>query len=116
MSTALVTSPGQVNAGWLTGVLRDAGALERGCVSAVSVEAEESSWSRLAWISARYSRDASGERPEQLALKSCADPEESFGPSEVYYYTRDYRGQERVPLVRCYHAAYQERPRAYHLL
>lgn len=59
---------------------------------------------------------ASGEKPRSLLLKICADPAESFGPSEYHYYTRDYRGYAAAPLVRCYHAAYQPKPRAYHLL
>ncbi|MEY2936449.1 MAG: hypothetical protein RL033_7198 [Pseudomonadota bacterium] len=116
MSTRPVSSLAQVNAGWLSEALRGAGALQSGCVAALSVEASESNWSRMVWIRAYYSADARGELPAQLALKICADSREAFGPSEVFYYTRDYRGQPRIPLLRCYHAAYQEQPRAYHLL
>jgi hypothetical protein len=42
--------------------------------------------------------------------------DESFGPSEVLYYTRDYLGVEGAPLIRCYAGAYSAEPRCYHLL
>jgi hypothetical protein len=44
------------------------------------------------------------------------DDGESFGPSEVWYYTRDYTDIQNAPLLRCYDAAYSEMLKRYHLL
>jgi hypothetical protein len=41
---------------------------------------------------------------------------ESFDPSEVFYYMRDYIGVAGVPLVRCYEAVYSEELHRYHIL
>lgn len=116
MSEGCITDPDQADAQWLTDVLREAGALLDGRVASVARASERSSWSRSVWLEPRYESGASGEKPRALLLKICADPAESFGPSEYHYYTRDYRDYAAAPLVRCYHAAYQPKPRAYHLL
>jgi Phosphotransferase enzyme family len=116
MSARSITHPDQADAGWLTDVLLEAGALREGRVATVERNCQSSSWSRSVWLEPRYEEGASGERPHSLLLKICVDAAESFGPSEYHYYTRDYRGYPAAPLVRCYHAAYQPAPRAYHLL
>ena len=116
MSVRCITHPDQVDAEWLTEVLLEAGALRDGRVTSVARDWQSSSWARSVWLAPSYSSGASGERPQSLLLKICADPAEPFGPSEYHYYTRDYRGYAAAPLVRCYHAAYQPAPRAYHLL
>jgi hypothetical protein len=116
MSAHCITEPDQANVEWLTEVLLEAGALRDGRVASVARDCQSSSWSRSIWLEPRYEMGTSGERPHSLLLKICADPAESFGPSEYHYYTRDYRGYAAAPLVRCYHAAYQPSPRAYHLL
>jgi hypothetical protein len=41
---------------------------------------------------------------------------ESFGDSEVTYYTRDYVGLAGAPLLRCYDAVYSAARQRYHLL
>jgi hypothetical protein len=94
-------------------VLLEAGVLRDGRVLEVTRDCQSSSWSRCVWLEPRYDVGASGERPRSLLLKICTGP---FGPSEYHYYTRDYRGYAAAPLVRCFHAAYQAAPRAYHLL
>jgi hypothetical protein len=116
MSARCITHPDQADAQWLTEVLLEAGALHGGSVVSVARDSQSSNWSRSVWLRPRYEESARGERPQSLLLKICADAAESFGPSEVHYYTRDYRGYPAAPLVRCYHAAYQPAPRAYHLL
>src|SRR5687768_14431424 len=116
MSARCITHADQADAEWLTEVLLEAGALGDGRVVAVGRNCQSSNWSRSVWLEPRYEESARGERPRSLLLKICADSAESFGPSEVHYYTRDYRGYPTAPLVRCYHAAYQPAPRAYHLL
>ncbi|MCA1294787.1 phosphotransferase [Paenibacillus sp. alder61] len=50
--------------------------------------------------------------PRSLILKVCRSQE--FGPSEVYYYGRDYRDADDIPLLACYDAAFEDH--AYHLL
>jgi hypothetical protein len=42
--------------------------------------------------------------------------DEFFGPSEVAYYTRDYKDVEDAPLIRCYDAAFSEELKRYHVL
>ena len=42
--------------------------------------------------------------------------DESFGNSEVTYYTRDYIDVMDAPIIRCYDAAFSEEQRHYHLL
>ena len=116
MSARCITHPDRADAEWLTDVLLEAGALRGGRVAAVGRDCQSSNWSRIVWLEPRYDMAASGELPRSLLLKICADSAESFGPSEYHYYTRDYRGHAAAPLVRCYHAAYQPAPRAYHLL
>src|SRR5687768_10951998 len=116
MSARCITHPDQADARWLTEVLLEAGALRSGSVTSVARDCQSSNWSHSVWLEPRYEESAGGERPQSLLLKICADAGESFGPSEVHYYTRDYRGYAEAPLVRCYHAAYQPVPRAYHLL
>lgn len=50
---------------------------------------------------------------ERLWLKMCVG--ETFGPSEVHYYTRDYLGLTDAPLIRCF-TAHFEPGAGYHLL
>ena len=116
MSARCITHADQADERWLTEVLVEAGALLSGGVATIGRDCQSSNWSRSVWLEPRYEESARGERPKSLLLKICADAAESFGPSEVHYYTRDYRGYAQAPLVRCYHAAYQPAPRAYHLL
>lgn len=116
MSAPCITHADQADAEWLSEVLHEAGALRGGRVLSLGRECQSSNWSRGVWLEPRYEEGSHGERPRSLLLKICADAGETFGPSEVHYYTRDYRGYAAAPLVRCYHAAYQPAPRAYHLL
>jgi hypothetical protein len=104
---------------WLTAALAASGALEGGAVESFTVEPGGGNWSANARLRLRYTPDARGERPERLFLKlvrTYLGDGESFGPSEVDYYTRDYVDLPDAPLVRCYHAAYSPVLRRYHLL
>ena len=112
MTNRIIASPGDVDATWLTTVLTKAGALEQGRVSRVDHENLEGNWSSNAFLTLRYSKDALGERPQRLFIKTS----HGFGPSEVLYYTRDYVGVDRAPLVRCFDAAYDANRRRYHIL
>jgi hypothetical protein len=106
----------EVTTAWLTAVLQARGALRAGAVASLDREVAGSSWSKRVHLRPRYEASALGERPPALLLKICAGAHAVFGPSEVLYYTRDYRGYERAPIPRCYDAAYREDPRAYHVL
>ncbi len=118
MPDEVITSLDQVTAEWLTGVLSNSGALTHGAVAAFDVDTGRGNWSTNASLNVRYVDGSQGALPQRLFLKIVnADLEdESFGPSEVTYYTRDYAGVEDAPLIRCYDAAYSEEKRRYHLL
>lgn len=107
-----------VTPAWLTEALTTSGALTRGQVTTMAVEAGAGNWSANGRLRLTYSADAEGERPAQLFLKLVnADLEdEFFGDSEVTYYTRDYVGVEAAPLLRCYAAAFSAEQRRYYLL
>jgi hypothetical protein len=108
----------QATPAWLTGALIDCGVLVSGAVAGVDVETGQGNWSTNARLALGYTADARGDRPEHLFLKLVqADlGDESFGPSEVHYYTRDYTGVAGAPLLRCYAAAYSAEQSRYHLL
>src|SRR5690606_38208383 len=91
MSPHLIYDITQVTPEWLTTVLTRSGALNRGSVTAFETNAGQGNWSRNAVLQLRYSDDAQGERPSSLFLKMVntdTGDGETFGPSEVHYYTR----------------------------
>ena len=118
MNTDVITHPSEVTAAWLTAALTTAGALTAGSVAAFEVATGRGNWSSNAILHLRYSPTARGERPARLFLKMVNTDAngESFGASEVTYYTRDYVGVAGSPLVRCYDAAYSAERQRYHLL
>jgi hypothetical protein len=87
-------------------------------VATFDVDAGRGNWSTNAVLHLHYAAGAQGELPPRLFLKMVNTDlgEESFGASEVAYYTRDYLGVAGAPLVRCYDAAHTARQRRYHLL
>jgi len=118
MPDRVITSIDQVTAAWLTSVLASSGALPTGTVASFDVHIGQGNWSTNALLNVRYVDGSQGALPRRLFLKMVnADlKDESFGPAEVTYYTRDYTGVEGAPLVRCYDAAFSEELRCYHLL
>ena len=78
----------------------------------VILERLDGNWSSNAFLQLCYSKNALGEQPRKLFLKTAS----GFGPSEVVYYLRDYIDVEAAPLVRCFDAAYDADRRRYHLL
>lgn len=113
--TVAISDVNQVTPAWLTAVLQREGALTHGHVIAAEKSTLESRHSHIWQLSLKYSKDAAGARPLRLLLKLV--DEADFGASEVTYYRHDYRGLPHAPLVRCYDAAYTDRPSAhYHLL
>ena len=120
MQDSLITSPDQVTVEWLTAVLLESGALTGGAVAAVDVNMGYGNWSSNARLKLRYADGSQGAMPQHLFIKmvttNSSSSAESFGPSEVTYYSRDYLDVEKAPLIRCYSAAYSEELGQYHLL
>ena len=114
----VISSSEQVTAEWLTAVLAADGALTAGRVTTVESENDSGNWSANATLTLRYSEDAQGALPRRLFLKMVnTDLDgESFGESEVTYYTRDYVEVEGAPLLHCYHAHFSQAEQRYHLL
>lgn len=92
----------QVTREWLSQVLGEP-------VESFEATSSESTWAKNAAIQATL---ADGSRLA-LWLKWCVG--DTFGPSEVDYYTRDYLDLPDAPLVRCYDAQY-EAGVGYHVL
>lgn len=114
----VVTAIEDVTPEWLTAVLSAAGALQHGAVTAFDVTGGRGNWSANASLALTYSPDARGELPARLFLKMVnVDLDgESFGDSEVQYYTRDYLDVADAPLLRCYSGAFSPELKRYHLL
>lgn len=116
----VLNQPDQATSRWLSAVLKSSGALTRGSVKAVKIESGQGNWSENAILKLGYVAGSQGERPQSLFLKmvdaGSPDDGEFFDDSEVTYYTRDYVALANAPLLRCYHAAYANEERRYHLL
>src|SRR5262249_16779205 len=106
MDGRVITDVGQVDAGWLTGVLARSGALASGRVVGFTVEPKENACSRSARIRLSYEDGSAGALPARLFLKICSGGSYEFGPSEVHYYARDYIGLADAPIPHCYDAQY----------
>jgi hypothetical protein len=118
-SASLITRPDQVTTAWLTDVLTRSGALSYGRVQSYELGTGHGNWSTSAQLRLTYTLDASGECPRSLFLKMVdtdTGDGESFGDSEVTYYTRDYRDVPHAPLLKCYDALYDREQGRYHLL
>ena len=118
MAERVIATLEQVTPAWLTRVLKASGALTAGAVAAFDVDAGHGNWSANAVLYPHYTARARGELSPRLFLKMVNTDldDDSFGASEVTYYTRDYLGVAGAPLVRCYDAAYSARRQRYHLL
>ena len=118
MAEKIITSLTDVTPLWLTEVLKQSGALLTGAVTDFEVDKGSGNWSANARLTVAYTPDAQGALPKNLFLKMVNTDleDESFGASEVTYYTQDYLDVPDAPLIRCYSAAYSEELRRYHLL
>ena len=118
MSDKVITRLDQVTPAWLTAVLTKSGALSKGSVAAIELEADRGNWSTNGTLKVSYTAVAQGDLPPRLFLKMVnADlDDEFFGSSEVTYYTRDYLDVADAPLVRCYDGVFSEAELRYHLL
>jgi len=118
MSDKVITSIDQVTAAWLTSALAHSGALTAGAVAAFDVSPGRGNWSTNALLQVRYVNGSEGTLPQRLFLKMVNVDlgDDSFGASEVTYYTHDYAGVAGAPLVRCHDAAFSEELQRYHVL
>ena len=119
MSENMITNLEQVTNERLTAVLTRSGALTQGTVVGFDAADGRGNWSTSGSLQLHYSPDAQGERPSRLFLKMVntdIGDEESFGPSEVDYYLRDYVDMPDAPLLRCYDGRYAAAIHRYHLL
>jgi hypothetical protein len=118
MPDEVITTLEGATAEWLTRVLANSDALTDGAVSGFDIDTGRGNWSTNARLNVRYVDGSQGVLPQRLFLKivNANFEDESFGHSEVTYYTRDYAGVEDAPLVRCYDAAFSEAKRYYHVL
>jgi thiamine kinase-like enzyme len=78
-------------------------------VAHFTANAEASHWSNQVLLTVHFA----GGDSQALRLKICLG--DTFGRSEVDYYTRDYLGLPNAPLVRCYDAQFEPGV-GYHLL
>ena len=115
---SVVSHLDQVTAAWLTSVLARSGALTRGAVESFAVGTGRGNWSSNASLLLKYTSAAQGPLPRRLFLKMVNTDlgDESFGDSEVTYYTRDYVDVANAPLLHCYDAAYAPALKRYHIL
>jgi hypothetical protein len=101
-SRRVICSQDELTASWLGQVLRQG-------VERISVASGNGNWSRQLAIEASLSDGT----VRHLRLKICEG--NTFGRSEIDYYTRDYVDMANAPLVRCFDAQYD--PAAgYHIL
>jgi ecdysteroid kinase len=118
MPNDVIVSVDQVTAAWLTDVLTISGALESGAVESFEFDTGEERLSTNARLKVKYAAESRGEMPQKLFLKMVHTDQNDgfFGPSEVYYYIRDYVGVWDAPLIRHYDAAYSAEQGRYHVL
>ncbi|MFN6501103.1 MAG: hypothetical protein RMX65_029475 [Nostoc sp. DedQUE01] len=116
MNYEVISDISQITLDWLNSVLIDSKALVNGRVEDFAIAVSSSANARIAKIQLQYSLGTTGTLPTSLFMKMCAGDGSIFGVSEVNYYTRDYIHLTNPPIPTCYHAAYAENPRRYHLL
>jgi hypothetical protein len=119
MINIVITNIDQVSTIWLTSVLAKSGALTHGNVESFELGTGKGNWSTNANVLVKYTDNAKGLLPKRLFLKK-VDTDlgdgESFGDSEVTYYTQDYADINNAPLLRCYSASYSKELGQYHIL
>jgi hypothetical protein len=119
MTHKVIANSDQVSTIWLTSVLVKSGALTHGNVESFELGTGQGNWSTNVKVSLKYTDNAKGLVPKRLFLKM-VDTDlgdgESFGDSEVTYYTQDYADLNNAPLLRCYSAKYSKELRACYAL
>lgn len=118
MTNKVITNVDQVSIQWLTSLLTKSGALTEGEVKSFEFGTGQGNWSTSASILITYTEDARGSLPKRLFLKMVDTDlgDESFGDSEVTYYTQDYVDVDHAPLLCWYDACYSKELNRYHIL
>lgn len=119
MDEAVIVGIDQVTAEWLSEVLEESGALTSGSVRSFSIAKGQGNWSSSATLVVEYEAGSTGTMPPRLFLKMVdtdLGDDEFFDDSEVTFYTQDYVDVPCAPLLRCYHSAYSQAQRRYHLV
>ena len=116
MQNIPLASIDEITPEWLTRVLRDGGYLTDGTVSDIQTRSHKSPNASNAVIRLSYSADAMGEKPTKLFFKLCDPGNNSFGNSEIVYYTTIAAEISHPPIPHCYHSAYLKEQGKYHLL
>jgi thiamine kinase-like enzyme len=116
MNGEVITDTGQITLDWLNAVLIDSDTLVTGKVIDFAIEARGSENARIVTIRPQYTSRATGRMPATLLLKMCLGNKNTFGDSEVNYYTRDYIDLVNRPLPISYYAQYAPNPPRYHIL
>jgi len=117
----VITDIEQVTPDWLTSVLRKAGVLEHGQVTAVEKQTTTLIHGAFsARLSLSYSADAPADAPWRLFLKMNAR-EAAFGipglgKREPEFYNAVAGSMDSLPVVPCYDVAYSAEAGGYHLL
>ena len=118
----IITAPDQVTPAWLSGVLRDSGALTRGEVRSLTLtRVHDKQHHTLSYFYAvEYSPDAPPNAPRRLFLKvpraTAEPPALKGGAREVALYHALGKDHAELPLVRCHSAAVDLETGRYHLL
>ncbi len=102
MRNDVVLNPQQISVAWLTRVLQKD-------VASISRIEETSTWSSQVRLQVSFCDGSAA----ALRVKMCTG--QTFGRSEVDYYTRDYIDMPAAPLVRCWDARFDP-VAGYHLL
>jgi hypothetical protein len=106
----VITAIEQITPDWLTDVLRKAGTLERGSVTALETQASERSTAITVRITVTYTDDAPVTAPVNLFLKL------GGRANEVYFHQQIAPEMPDAPIIRCYDAVYDEAHHQQHLL
>lgn len=99
---SVISSPDDITLEWLSEILQED-------VISIKMRHEGSNWSSQVPVTAEFR----GGRAVALRVKICLG--QTFGRSEVDYYTRDYAAMADAPIVKCWNAAFDNEV-GYHLV
>lgn len=118
----LISDAAEVTPEWLTATLRHKGLLTRGRATRVSVSSSRTLFvSVVSHLNVEYSSDANRDAPARLFLKVSnpkfvsAEPR-AEPPEEIVFYEKIAPATPKVPVPRCYDAAFSRETGRTHLL
>lgn len=110
----LITDSNQITAAWLTHVLRESGSLPSGEVAQLRITSDASYTSNIARLHVSYTASAPADAPARLWLKLARlDAEQRVVGAEqrqreVLFYQQVAARMPYAPVIRCYHAAFDD--------